>query len=56
MVQTRKKYNKPGNVFCGVVHRLDRPTTGALVFAKTSKAIYSGEIPAIFTYNHTLRN
>ncbi|MCH2224818.1 MAG: RluA family pseudouridine synthase [Crocinitomicaceae bacterium] len=33
------KYNKPGNVFCGVVHRLDRPTTGALVFAKTSKAI-----------------
>lgn len=33
------KYNKPGNVFCGVVHRLDRPTSGVLVFAKTSKAL-----------------
>lgn len=33
------KYNKPGNVFCGVVHRLDRPTSGALVFARTSKAL-----------------
>jgi len=33
------KYNKPGNVFCGVVHRLDRPTTGAVVFARTSKAL-----------------
>jgi 23S rRNA pseudouridine1911/1915/1917 synthase len=33
------KYNKPGNVFCGVVHRLDRPTSGALIFAKTSKAL-----------------
>jgi 23S rRNA pseudouridine1911/1915/1917 synthase len=35
----KRKYNKQGNIFCGVVHRLDRPTTGALVFAKTSKAI-----------------
>lgn len=35
----REKYDKPGNVFCGVVHRLDRPTTGALVFARTSKAL-----------------
>src|SRR5690554_986259 len=35
----KEKYNKPGNVFCGVTHRLDRPTTGALVFAKTSKAL-----------------
>ncbi len=35
----KKKYNKPGNVFCGVVHRLDRPTSGALVFARTSKAL-----------------
>ena len=34
-----KKFNKPGNVFCGVVHRLDRPTTGALVFARTSKGL-----------------
>lgn len=33
------KYNKPGNVFCGVVHRLDRPTSGIVVFAKTSKAL-----------------
>lgn len=33
------KYDKPGNVFLGVVHRLDRPTSGALVFAKTSKAL-----------------
>lgn len=35
----KDKYNKPGNVFCGVVHRLDRPTSGALVFARTSKAL-----------------
>ena len=34
-----KKFNKPGNVFCGVVHRLDRPTTGAIVFARTSKGL-----------------
>ena len=33
------KYNKPGEVFLGVVHRLDRPTTGIVVFAKTSKAL-----------------
>ena len=33
------KYNKPGNVFCGVVHRLDRPTSGAVIFARTSKAL-----------------
>lgn len=35
----KDKYNKPGNVFCGVVHRLDRPTSGIVVFAKTSKAL-----------------
>lgn len=35
----KDKYNKPGNVFLGVVHRLDRPTTGIIVFAKTSKAL-----------------
>lgn len=34
-----KKYNKPGAVFLGVVHRLDRPTTGVIVFARTSKAL-----------------
>ena len=33
------KYNKPGNVFLGVVHRLDRPVSGAVIFAKTSKAL-----------------
>lgn len=33
------KYDKPGNVFLGVVHRLDRPTTGLVVFAKTSKSL-----------------
>ncbi|WP_242094750.1 RluA family pseudouridine synthase [Aestuariivivens sediminicola] len=33
------KYNKPGNVYLGVVHRLDRPTTGIVVFAKTSKVL-----------------
>ncbi len=33
------KYNKPGNVFCGVVHRLDRPTSGVVLFARTSKAL-----------------
>ncbi len=35
----REKYNKPGNVFCGVTHRLDRPTSGVVIFAKTSKAL-----------------
>lgn len=35
----RRKYNKPGNVFLGVVHRLDRPVSGLVVFAKTSKAL-----------------
>ena len=35
----REAFNKPGNVFCGVVHRLDRPTSGALVFARTSKGL-----------------
>ena len=33
------KYNKPGNVFVGVTHRLDRPVSGVVVFAKTSKAL-----------------
>ena len=35
----KDKYNKPGNVFLGVVHRLDRPVSGLVVFAKTSKAL-----------------
>lgn len=35
----KEKYDKPGNVYLGVVHRLDRPTTGIVMFAKTSKAL-----------------
>ena len=35
----KTKYNKPGNVYLGVTHRLDRPTSGVVVFAKTSKAL-----------------
>ena len=34
----KEKYQKPGNVYCGLVHRLDRPVGGVMVFAKTSKA------------------
>ena len=41
MVKTylKEKYNKPGNVFCGVVHRIDRPVGGLVIFARTSKAL-----------------
>ena len=35
---SRVKYNKPGNVYLGLIHRLDRPVGGVMVFAKTSKA------------------
>lgn len=35
----KKKYNKPGAVYLGVVHRLDRPTSGIVIFARTSKAL-----------------
>ena len=35
----KEKYQKPGNVFLGVVHRLDRPVSGLVIFAKTSKAL-----------------
>ena len=35
----KKKHNKEGNVFLGVVHRLDRPTSGVIIFARTSKAL-----------------
>lgn len=35
----RLKYQKPGNVFTGLIHRLDRPTSGVVVFARTSKAL-----------------
>ena len=35
----KKKYNKPGDVFLGVIHRIDRPVSGVVLFAKTSKAL-----------------
>lgn len=35
----KERDNKPGNVFCGVIHRLDRPVSGVCIFAKTSKAL-----------------
>lgn len=34
----KQKYNKPGNVYLGLIHRLDRPVGGIMIFAKTSKA------------------
>ncbi len=43
----KKKYDKPGKVFIGVTHRLDRPVTGAVLFAKTSKAL--GRINRMFS-------
>lgn len=44
----KQKYNKPGNVFIGVPHRLDKPVSGVLVFCKTSKALSR--------FNEMLRN
>ena len=38
-VYLKKKYNKPGKVFLGIAHRLDRPTSGIIIFTKTSKAL-----------------
>tara|TARA_B100001559_G_scaffold105642_1_gene88888 strand:- start:15 stop:689 length:675 start_codon:yes stop_codon:yes gene_type:complete len=38
-IYIKKKYNKPGLVFIGVIHRLDRPTSGVVLFARTSKAL-----------------
>lgn len=35
----KEKYNKPGNVFLGVIHRIDQPVSGAILFARTSKAL-----------------
>lgn len=45
------KYNKPGDVYLGVCHRLDRPTTGIVVFAKTSKAL--PRLNALFSNRET---
>ena len=38
-IYIKKKYNKPGNVYLGTIHRIDRPTSGIIIFAKTSKAL-----------------
>ena len=35
----KERDHKPGNVFCGVIHRIDRPVSGLIIFAKTSKAL-----------------
>ena len=35
----KRKYNKPGDVFLGVIHRIDRPVGGVVIFARTSKAL-----------------
>ncbi|UKN02026.1 RNA pseudouridine synthase [Paracrocinitomix mangrovi] len=45
----KEKYNKPGDVFLGTVHRLDRPTTGIVLFARTSKAL--GRMNTLFRDN-----
>ena len=45
----KEKYQKPGNVFVGVTHRLDRPVSGLVVFAKTSKAL--GRLNEMFRLN-----
>ncbi len=49
-----KKYNKPGSVFLGVVHRLDRPTSGIVVFARTSKAL--SRLNKLFQERKTKKN
>ena len=46
----REKYNKPGNIFCGIVHRLDRPVSGVVVLAKTSKGLE--RMNALFKTRH----
>src|SRR5690625_2295259 len=48
-----EKYNKPGAVYLGVVHRLDRPTSGIVVFAKTSKAL--SRLNRMFAERETLK-
>ncbi|MDB4292727.1 RNA pseudouridine synthase [Maribacter sp.] len=57
----KQKYKKPGNVYLGVAHRLDRPTTGIVVFAKTSKALprlnaLFAEKKAVKTYWAIIKN
>ena len=58
----KKKHNKPGNVYLGVVHRLDRPVSGVVLFAKTSKALprlnkmFAGHINVHKTYWAIVQN
>lgn len=47
------KYNKPGEVFLGVTHRLDRPTTGVVLFARTGKAL--SRLNEMFRTHHAIR-
>ncbi len=49
----KEKYQKPGEVFLGVTHRLDRPTTGVVLFARTSKALT--RLNAIFQSHEQIR-
>ena len=50
----KEKYHKPGEVFLGVTHRLDRPTTGVVLFARTSKALT--RLNAMFQSHEQIRN
>lgn len=49
----KAKYNKPGEVFLGVTHRLDRPTSGVVLFARTSKAL--ARLNAMFSSHEQIR-
>jgi len=49
----KEKYQKPGNVYLGVVHRLDRPVSGVVLFAKTSKAL--SRLNKMFAEHETVR-
>ena len=49
----KERYNKPGNVFLGVTHRLDRPTSGVVLFARTSKALT--RLNEMFRDDHAIR-
>lgn len=48
-----KKYNKPGAVFLGIPHRLDRPTSGVIIFARTSKAL--SRMNKLFSQRETIK-
>lgn len=50
----KEKYQKPGNVFCGLVHRLDQPVSGIMVLAKTSKA--AGRLSKQFAKDTVTKN